>query len=502
MKKFLDERGSMCAYDAALARLGTPDESTLVQWFASGEGSAACPETGNLKEWLDAARRSSGRPDGTSRLNAQFQGLRTNSADLDMLELDGYVPLRGVLDASTCESLRSAMEVVVHAGFPPCFVYAFDDVWSLYADLHRTLFAKSDAVAQESDSDLLGMGFECTHDVLSWFIDPHYRYDAEGFHPFDGSSKASGAASDAEKALSKNYFVSACGFSPHRDRQPDDTSSCFFERRPMISRFQTIWIALTRATPTNSCLYMLPAHADPGYYLGDTDAVDPLRRVFKEKADYQMLRAIPLEAGDAVLFGCRTMHWAARPSRLPSWSEQRVAISFTFSHPSFEATYCPDQVHSTSARKETSFSRIALLCAQCLIYQDRFQLRVLDILLFFKVFQVGVECGVFSDSYCRSVMVETTAALRAIFGSDEEASEERTLKLTAGTPSQLLEEANELYVQLVLDLQSEAEDDFVDDSSQGAEADNEDNATHAKGVWSDNNVRQKREREQSSEDDE
>ena len=38
-------------------------------------------------------------------------------------------------------------------------------------------------------------------------------------------------------------------------------------------RYATAWVALSDATPDNSCLYCIPAHADPGYHApGDVDA--------------------------------------------------------------------------------------------------------------------------------------------------------------------------------------------------------------------------------------
>jgi hypothetical protein len=46
-------------------------------------------------------------------------------------------------------------------------------------------------------------------------------------------------------------------------------------------------VALTDADPCNSCLYVLPAHSDPGYREGDPeeeDAPDPLDRALANKA--------------------------------------------------------------------------------------------------------------------------------------------------------------------------------------------------------------------------
>ena len=63
------------------------------------------------------------------------------------------------------------------------------------------------------------------------------------------------------------------GFSPHRDRQPDTPSSLrnsFYDDGQ--AKYVTHWIALSDATPENSCLYVIPRRFDPGYHEGD----DPL----------------------------------------------------------------------------------------------------------------------------------------------------------------------------------------------------------------------------------
>eukprot|EP00959_Pyramimonas_sp_CCMP1952_P224880 4702342-Pyramimonas_sp.AAC.1 len=75
------------------------------------------------------------------------------------------------------------------------------------------------------------------------------------------------------------------------------------------------------ASPDNSCLYMLPRPFDPGYIDGDDDAseVDPLPLALDCKQAYQNIRAIPAEAGSAVMFTHRIIHWGSkgRPVRPP-----------------------------------------------------------------------------------------------------------------------------------------------------------------------------------------
>ena len=56
------------------------------------------------------------------------------------------------------------------------------------------------------------------------------------------------------------------GFSPHRDRQPDNTAASF--RADGTPRYATCWLALADATPDTGCLYVIPRSRDPGYSAG------------------------------------------------------------------------------------------------------------------------------------------------------------------------------------------------------------------------------------------
>ena len=59
--------------------------------------------------------------------------------------------------------------------------------------------------------------------------------------------------------------AAACqsGWSPHRDRPATGPDSFREDGTP---RYLTAWVALTDATPETSCLYVLPAPQDEGYY--------------------------------------------------------------------------------------------------------------------------------------------------------------------------------------------------------------------------------------------
>ena len=85
------------------------------------------------------------------------------------------------------------------------------------------------------------------------------------------------------------------------------------------AKYVTLWLALTDATPENSCLYVIPRRYDPGYMDGDDDdenddaddnetkdgegvgaVPDPMRRALTTKESYQNIRALPRLAGPAV----------------------------------------------------------------------------------------------------------------------------------------------------------------------------------------------------------
>merc|ERR1712224_192438 len=135
------------------------------------------------------------------------------------------------------------------------------------------------------------------------------------------------------------------GFSPHRDRQPEDwmprgvpESVPGTFKSDGIAKYITIWVALTDANVDNSCLHYIPRSCDPGYTTGDAEDADPLALCFSEKAAYQNIRAAPVGAGGCTFHTHRTIHWgnSGRPSYV---GEPRIALSFGFSCPEFEPPY-------------------------------------------------------------------------------------------------------------------------------------------------------------------
>ena len=135
----------------------------------------------------------------------------------EKLTHDGYALVDDSLDVKL---IREGIEALHHRKLPATFILMFDETWKLALESKRIL---------EKSSHKKNI---FNYDLLAWYIPP-------------GSA----------------------GFSPHRDRQPDDASTTFHsDNQP---KFITQWIALSDATPENSCLYVIPKPYDPGYITGD-----------------------------------------------------------------------------------------------------------------------------------------------------------------------------------------------------------------------------------------
>ena len=177
-----------------------------------------------------------------------------------------------------------------------------------------------------------------------------------------------------------------------------------------INLHSSIPLQLTDATPENSCLYVIPKQYDPGYTKGDDDdpeaevnankegaegekdkkdsasndntqLSDPLSRALDTKQSYQNIRALPRKAGQSLIFTHRILHWGSRGNQHALNIQPRIAISFVYSDVEFEAPYLSKESFLVDTKKEgnnwayPAFSiRLLLVCAQLLIYYQRFDL--------------------------------------------------------------------------------------------------------------------------------
>ncbi len=266
-------------------------------------------------------------------------------------------------------------------GWNPSFLLMYDEAWAVAHELSEVV--------------LNATGNRLNFDALCWHVDP---YDDLG---------------DDEHTA----------FSPHRDRQPDDSPSTF--RADGSAMYTTAWVALTDASPENSCLYVIPRRQDPGYYEGDDDDptnadADPLRLCLPHKEAYQHITAVPAETGSAVVFTHRVIHWGSRGTprsvekdgvRRPT--PPRVCVSFGFADDAYEPAYV-DRTRNIPFPPVNS--RAALVSAQMIAYHERFRSNARTLRLFHEaVTHHGVD-GVLERGYRKKVMYEYVQAAAAAVG--------------------------------------------------------------------------------------
>ncbi|CAE8630733.1 unnamed protein product [Polarella glacialis] len=207
-------------------------------------------------------------------------------------------------------------------GWAATFICLYDEAWAMAGDASRIM--------------QLATGNSLSMDIVGFLVDPRQTK----------------------------------GFSPHRDRQPEDweprgvpheVSSTF--KSDGMAKYVTLWAALTDANPENSCLHFIPKESDPGFLRGDSDTGDPLKLCFPDGNAYQNIRSVPMPAGGCTFHTHRTIHWGNRGR--PSYTGgPRIALSFGFSTPDFEPPYFTAKSLPFPAVK----LRAALVCAQVLNY--------------------------------------------------------------------------------------------------------------------------------------
>ena len=312
---------------------------------------------------------------------------------------------------------RGITALEVQHALPATFVLLFDETWELAAQSQSLLLRNTNHEGtQQRRRGILreapGMSFN--FDMLAWHIDPRRNQ---------------------------------AGFSPHRDRQPESARE--LERSfyaDGTAKYVTHWIALTDANPENSCLYVIPKSCDPGYLKGDDPPEeaeeeaeddnhsntaskgdgaqphfsDPLQRALPSKQSYQNIRALPRQAGQSLVFTHRLLHWGSKGNARALDVRPRIALSFVYSDADFEPPYlvpetvAPGRPHEgTTARHRSAppFAlRLLLVCAQLLIYHQRFALPTPTLRACYEYCKAHAEA--LDAAYRKKVFVEYVKAMK------------------------------------------------------------------------------------------
>jgi hypothetical protein len=185
------------------------------------------------------------------------------------LDREGYVQIDGFFSLEQASKLASGIHTLRGHGLLPVFALLYDDYWRLSRGVNGLL------------SDLLGPGYAQQPDFWCWYLDP---------------------------------TTEERGWSPHRDKGAME--SILPDGRP---KSLTIWIPLTDVSPLNGCMYIVPAHMDPGYETATIPMAEEL---------LGGVRALPARAGTLFTWNQRVLHWGGSSSRRAQ--VPRISIAFEF----------------------------------------------------------------------------------------------------------------------------------------------------------------------------
>lgn len=151
---------------------------------------------------------------------------------------------------------------------PPVFALVYDEFWLLFLKMAPVL------------AHLLGDDYAMLPNLWVWHVDP--------------------AAAES-------------GWLPHRDI---GRAALYEDGRP---KAMTVWLPLTEATPSNGCMYLVPADRDPTYNTPD-----------EMNLRFQLpdIRALPAVAGSMLAWTQAVLHWGARAA--PRHLQPRISIGAEF----------------------------------------------------------------------------------------------------------------------------------------------------------------------------
>lgn len=207
-------------------------------------------------------------------------------------------------------TMAEGVQRLVDADLVPPFAFLYDEFWLLFFKQMRMI------------ARFLGDDYQLLPDFWVWHVDP-------------------------QKGQS--------GWRPHRDK---GAMALLPDGRP---KSLTVWIPLTVATPTNGCIYVVPANRDRTY---NSD------REKEWQFDYADVRALPGSPGTVFVWNQAVLHWGGSTSPF-SPDGPRISAAFEFQRndvPPFNAPLL-------SCTSLPSFAnRLALVAKQIVQYRHMYPL--------------------------------------------------------------------------------------------------------------------------------
>ena len=187
---------------------------------------------------------------------------------------EGYFLIEDVLPVAELAKLRDGIETLVANGMSPALIYLYDEAWQVFLRLRPLL------------SHFLGDRIALLPHFWAWHVDP-----GEGGR----------------------------GWPPHRDYQGESVIGDDM----LISL--SLWVPLSKASPENGCMYVLPRCFERCYGAPVMKPQDVL---------LQDVRALPADPGAVMGWRQDLYHWGGRASKHAT--EPRISLSLEFQNAAFD----------------------------------------------------------------------------------------------------------------------------------------------------------------------
>lgn len=183
----------------------------------------------------------------------------------EQLKREGYFQTSPIVPKDDCDKLIKLIQSVVDTGSLSTYALLYDDFYHVAQKLSNIL------------NPILGQGYQLVPDEFeAYLID----------------------TGDEEM-----------GSGPHRDSLTNKTPYTADGLPTLVN----VWVALSDATPLNSCMYVLPGHLDPNYPRPGAQALKDNNR---QELNPQNIRAVPVKAGSVLCWNTSLLHWGGRSSNL------------------------------------------------------------------------------------------------------------------------------------------------------------------------------------------
>lgn len=193
----------------------------------------------------------------------------------EQLLADGYLHAPPLVPEAEMARLAAGIERIVGDGLPPALAAVYDEYYNIFSGMDA---------------------------IFAPLVGPDYILITQGVGAFHVPAGADGRALWAASA-------------PHRDRMGPDARTLAHETPSIL----TVWLPLTDVTTEHSCIYVVPAPGDPGFYTEQRDV---------GKIRYQDIRALPAAAGSPLAWSSHLVHWGSASGRFVE--TPRIAVNMYF----------------------------------------------------------------------------------------------------------------------------------------------------------------------------